>query len=215
MFHIVFDFDGTLADTLELGLNVYNRIAPKYDCQPVSEGEQELFRTKRPQELFEAYGISRLKLLTLVMRIRKEMNRHVPEMKLFDNMEKALRDIREAGFGLGILTSNSVENVRQFLELNNLTALFDFIYSGRNFFGKERVIRKMIIREQLHAERIVYVGDETRDIEACQAAGIPVIAVSWGLNRRELLASLSPDHIADRPEELPDRLRQVLLSRAE
>ncbi|MBK7733406.1 MAG: HAD hydrolase-like protein [Bacteroidales bacterium] len=49
----------------------------------------------------------------------------------------------------------------------------------------------MMIREQLHAERIVYVGDETRDIEACQAAGIPVIAVSWGLNRRELLASLS------------------------
>jgi len=139
----------------------------------------------------------------------------VPEMKLFDNMEKALRDIREAGFGLGILTSNSVENVRQFLELNNLTALFDFIYSGRNFLGKERVIRKMMIREQLHAERIVYVGDETRDIEACQAAGIPVIAVSWGLNRRELLASLSPDHIADRPEELPDRVRQVLLSRAE
>lgn len=215
MFHIVFDFDGTLADTLELGLNVYNRIAPEYDCQPVGEGEQELFRTKRPQELFEAYGISRLKLLTLVMRIRKEINRHVPEMKLFDNMEKALRDIREAGFGLGILTSNSVENVRQFLELNNLTALFDFIYSGRNFLGKERVIRKMMIREQLHAERIVYVGDETRDIEACQAAGIPVIAVSWGLNRRELLASLSPDQIADRPEELPDRVRQVLLSRAE
>ena len=215
MFHIVFDFDGTLADTLELGLNVYNRIAPEYDCQPVSEGEQELFRTKRPQELLEAYGISRLKLLTLVMRIRKEINRHVPEMKLFDNMEKALRDIREAGFGLGILTSNSVENVRQFLELNNLTALFDFIYSGRNFLGKERVIRKMMIREQLHAERIVYVGDETRDIEACQAAGISVIAVSWGLNRRELLASLSPDHIADRPEELPDRVRQVLLSRAE
>ncbi|MBK7488721.1 MAG: HAD hydrolase-like protein [Bacteroidales bacterium] len=73
----------------------------------------------------------------------------------------------------------------------------------------------MMIREQLHAERIVYVGDETRDIEACQAAGIPVIAVSWGLNRRELLASLSPDQIADRPEELPDRVRQVLLSRAE
>jgi len=207
--YIIFDFDGTIADTLELGLSVYNRIAPEYNCLPVGVGERELFRTKKPQELLETYGISKLKLLTLTLRIRKEMNRHVPEMKLFDNMESSLREIRNAGYGMGILTSNSVENVRKFLEINGLTALFDFVYSGRSFLGKEKVIRKMIIREQLPSGRIVYVGDETRDIEACRAAGIPVIAVSWGFNRRELLASLLPDQVADRPEELPARLRQI------
>ena len=67
----------------------------------------------------------------------------------------------------------------------------------------------MIIREQLPAGRIVYVGDETRDIEACRAAGIPVIAVSWGLNTRALLFSLSPDQIVDSPEELPGSVRRV------
>jgi len=207
--YIIFDFDGTIADTLELGLSVYNRIAPEYNCLLVGVGERELFRTKKPQELLETYGISKLKLLTLTLRIRKEMNRHIPELKLFDNMESSLREIRNAGYGMGILTSNSVENVRKFLEINGLSALFDFVYSGRSFLGKEKVIRKMIIREQLPSGRIVYVGDETRDIEACRAAGIPVIAVSWGLNRRELLASLLPDQIADRPEELPARLRQI------
>jgi phosphoglycolate phosphatase len=207
--YIVFDFDGTIADTLELGLAVYNRIAPEYDCKPVRDGERELFRTKKPQELLRTYGISKLKLLTLTLRIRKEMSRHIPEMKLYDNMGKALREIRAAGYGMGILTSNSVENVRKFLEINNMTALFDFIYSGRSFLGKDRVIRKMIIREQLPAGRIVYVGDETRDIEASRAAGIPVIAVSWGLNRRELLASLSPDQIADIPQELPASVSRV------
>ena len=207
--YIVFDFDGTIADTLELGLAVYNRIAPEYDCKPVRDGERELFRTKKPQELLRTYGISKLKLLTLTLRIRKEMSRHIPEMKLYDKMGKALREIRAAGYGMGILTSNSVENVRKFLEINNMTALFDFIYSGRSFLGKDRVIRKMIIREQLPAGRIVYVGDETRDIEASRAAGIPVIAVSWGLNRRELLASLSPDQIADIPQELPASVSRV------
>lgn len=207
--YIVFDFDGTIADSLELGLSVYNRIAPEYNCMPVGLEERELFRTKKPQELLEIYGISKLKLLALTLRIRKELNRHLPEMRLFENMESALLEIREAGYGMGILTSNSVENVRKFLEINGLTGLFDFIYSGKSFLGKEKVIRKMINREQLPAGRIVYVGDETRDIEACRAAGIPVIAVSWGLNRRELLASLSPDQIADRPEELPVCVRHV------
>jgi len=213
--YLILDFDGTIADTLEMALAVFNRVAPEYDLQPVGDRERELFRTKKPQELIRDFDISKLKLLTLTLRIRKELNRHVPEMKLFDNMEKALHEIRDAGFGMGILTSNSVENVRRFLEINNLTALFDFIYSGRSFLGKDRVIRKMIIREQLPAGRIVYAGDETRDIEACRAAGIPVIAVSWGLNRRELLASLFPDQIADRPEELPDRLRQILRFKTE
>ncbi len=210
--YIIFDFDGTIADTLELALVSFNRIAPDYDLKTVGEEERELFRTRKPQELLETYGISKLKLMTLTLRIRKEMNRHIPEMKLFDGLDKALREIRDDGYRMGILTSNSIENVRMFLEINNLTDMFDFIYSGRSFLGKDKVIRKMIIREQLPAERIVYAGDETRDIEACRAAGIPVIAVSWGLNSRKLLASLLPDQIADRPEELPDRLRQIHLS---
>ena len=170
--YLILDFDGTIADTLEMALAVFNRVAPEYDLQPVGDRERELFRTKKPQELIRDFDISKLKLLTLTLRIRKEMSRHIPEMKLFDGLDMALREIRDAGYGLGILTSNSVENVRKFIDINNLTDLFDFIYSGKSFLGKDKVIRKMINREQLPAGRIVYAGDETRDIEACRAAGI-------------------------------------------
>jgi HAD superfamily hydrolase (TIGR01549 family) len=210
--HIILDFDGTIADTLELGLVIYNRIAPEYNCRPAGEEECELFRTKKPQVLLEAYGISRLKLLTLMLRLRKEMRRHLSEMKPFTGMNAALREISNAGYRMGILTSNSVENVRKFLEINNLTTLFDFIYSGRSFLGKEKLIRKLLIHEQLTAGRVVYVGDETRDIEASRAAGIPVIAVSWGLNSRDLLVSLAPDQIADKPEDLPACVRQSFMT---
>ena len=208
-FYIIFDFDGTIADTLELGMEVFNRIAPEYNCLPIGPKERELFRTTKPQDLLEAYGISRLKLLTLTLRMRKEMKRHIPDMTLFPGMEAALREISNAGHRIGILTSNSVVNVSKFLEINKLSGLVDFVYSGRSFLGKEKVIRKVLIHEQIPAGRVVYVGDETRDIEASRAAGIPVIAVSWGLNRRELLASLSPDQIADVPGDLPACVRQV------
>jgi HAD superfamily hydrolase (TIGR01549 family) len=210
--YIIFDFDGTIADTLDLGIEIFNRIAPEYNCLPVGPAEREMFRTKKPQELFETYGVSRLKLLTLMLRIRKEMRRHVSETKPFTGMDAALREISNSGYGMGILTSNSVENVRKFLEINNLTTLFDFIYSGRSFLGKEKVIRKLLIHEKLSKGRVVYVGDETRDIEASRAAGIPVIAVSWGLNSRDLLASLAPDQIADKPEDLPACVRQSFIT---
>jgi len=56
--------------------------------------------------------------------------------------------------------------------------------------------------EKISRGSVIYVGDEIRDIEASKKSGIPVIAVSWGLNRRELLSSLFPDQIADDPKEL-------------
>lgn len=207
--YLVLDFDGTIADTLQMALAVYNTIAPEYNFLPAGDEEIELFRTKKPQELLRTYGISKLKLLTLTLRIRKEMGRHIPEMKLFEGMDAALSEIRNAGCRIGVLTSNSVENVRAFLEVNLLGHLVDFVYSGRSLFGKEKIIRKMLLREQIDAGRVVYAGDETRDIEACQAAGIPIIAVSWGLNRRELLASLSPDLITDTPAELPGCVKKA------
>jgi phosphoglycolate phosphatase len=211
--YTILDFDGTIANTLELALGIYNRISSEYGLMPINYEDRELFRTKKPQELLKAYGISKLKMLTLTLRIRKEMSIHLPEMIPFPGIDAALKEIRNTGCRLGILTSNSVENVRKFLDINNMGAFFDFVCSGRSFLGKEKVIRKLIAREQLDAGRLIYVGDETRDIEASRAAGIPVIAVSWGLNRRELLSSLLPDHIADRPEELPDRVRQIFLAR--
>jgi phosphoglycolate phosphatase len=211
--YIILDFDGTIANTLELALGIYNRIAPEYNWGHVGEAERELFRTKKPQELLKTYGISRLKLMTVLLRIRKELTRHIPEMQPVGGMETALREIRNAGFRMGILTSNSVDNVSKFLDINNLSALFDFIYSGRSIFGKEKVIRKLLIHEQLPADKVVYTGDETRDIEASKAAGIPVIAVSWGLNRRDLLASFSPDQIADKPEELLDCVRRIFMAK--
>jgi phosphoglycolate phosphatase len=211
--YTILDFDGTIADTLEMVLGVYNRISHEYGLMPVNHEDRELFRTKKPQELLKAFGVSKLKMLTLTLRIRKEMSIHLPEMIPFPGIEAALKEIRNKGCGLGILTSNSVENVRKFLNTNNMADLFDFVCSGRSFLGKEKVIRKVISREQLNPGRVIYVGDETRDIEASRAAGIPVIAVLWGLNRRELLASLLPDQIADRPEELPDRVRQIFLAK--
>lgn len=211
--YIIFDFDGTIADTFDLALEIYNSIAPEYDCRPAGPGDHELLRVKKPQELLKIYGVSRLKLLSLLLRVRKELSNRIQEIKLIDGMEASLREIRNSGYRMGILTSNSVSNVSRFLDINDLSGLFDFIYSGRSLFGKEKVIRRLLIHENLSVEQVIYVGDETRDIEASKNAGIPVVAVSWGLNRRDVLASLSPDQIADEPNELSRCFNHIFDSR--
>ncbi len=200
--YVVFDFDGTIADTLDLALKLYNKVAHEYNCKPVSEADREKISSGKPQELLKAYGVTNIKLFTLMLRIRKELSKHIPETELIKEIGTSLYEIKNAGYRLGILTSNSGDNVRMFLERNSLSGIIDFIYSGKSLFGKDKVIRRMLDRENLTRQNIIYVGDETRDIEASKKAGIPVIAVSWGLSRRDILASMLADQIADEPKEL-------------
>jgi hypothetical protein len=59
-------------------------------------------------------------------------------MKLFEGMGAALKEIRNSGNSSGYSPLNSVENVRAFLEVNELSHIIDFIYSGRVSLEKRR-----------------------------------------------------------------------------
>jgi phosphoglycolate phosphatase len=54
---------------------------------------------------------------------------------------------------------------------------------------------------------VIYVGDETRDIEAARKIQIQVIAVSWGFNSREVLAEQKPDFLISHPSQLIEVVR--------
>ena len=63
-------------------------------------------------------------------------------------------------------------------------------------------MRKIVREEKTQPGRVIYVGDETRDIEAAREAGLRIAAVTWGYNAEETLAGLSPDHLLRSPGEL-------------
>lgn len=208
--YIVFDFDGTIADSIDLGFRIFNRIAPEYKLQQIDEEIKKEIVTKHPQELLKKYGISNLKVITLLLRLRKEFTQHIDEIQLIAGMEQALHDIKNAGLRIGILTSNSVVNVRKVLERYNLSAIIDFVYSGKSLFGKDKVIRSMLKKEAISPDNVIYVGDETRDVEASKKAEIPVISVPWGFSSRASLETAKPDEIADSPDTLLECVWRLL-----
>jgi len=92
--------------------------------------------------------------------------------------------------------------VTEFLKANDLDNLFDFIYSGVTIFGKTTIINNVLKQQQIKLQEVIYVGDETRDIEASKKANIKVIAVTWGFNSPEVLARQNPDFLVHQPSEL-------------
>ena len=209
--YILFDFDGTLADTFDLSFALYDRIAGEYGCEPLKQGDRQIIAAGRPQDLLRKYNMSAHKLGLITLRIRKEIHNHVPHMKPFEGMKEALTAIKDKGYRLGIITSNARPNVLLFLENNGMDSLFDFVYSGRSLFGKDKVFKRMFAKKNIHPASAIYVGDETRDIEACRKVGIPIVSVTWGMNNREILSSLHPDQMAHTPQEIIRCIENITL----
>jgi len=133
------------------------------------------------------------------------MAKEVTSCKPFSGLVEALKTLKEKGFSLGILTSNFQKNVELFLKKNNLE-IFDFIYSDNSPFllGKGDKLKKLIEKNHWRQDEVVYVGDETRDVEAAKKAGVKIISVSWGFNSKKILQKQQPDFLINKPEELKE-----------
>jgi phosphoglycolate phosphatase len=105
---------------------------------------------------------------------------------------------------MGILTSNSIENVNLFLETQGLRGSFNFVSSTSKLTGKSKHLRAIRKTFSLRHEEMLYVGDEIRDVKASHKAGIDCAAVTWGFNSRDSLTAAEPKHILDEPVQLLD-----------
>ncbi len=199
---IIFDFDGTIADTVDALVSIANRLAKEFGYVQISSEELALLRNLTSREIIKYSGISVFKIPFLVKKVKGELKDKIPELKPIPGIKEALTVLKIEGHRLGIITSNSKENVTEFLEINDLDNLFEFIYSGVTIFGKTTIINNVLRQKQIKSEEVIYVGDETRDIEASKKANIKVIAVTWGFNSSEILAKQNPNSLIHHPSEL-------------
>ena len=198
---LIFDFDGTLADTLSAIIRIANGHAREYHVTPLGEKDVENLRGMSNIEILKKYHIPFVKLPTLILRTQKELLQRIDQVELFPGIRDLILSLKRRSFGLGILTSNSRENVQKLLRARDLD-VFDFIHAESNFFGKTRALQHLLQKRGLREDGVIYIGDETRDIEACQRAGIAVIAVTWGFHRRDVLRAKNPTYLVDSAVEI-------------
>jgi phosphoglycolate phosphatase-like HAD superfamily hydrolase len=198
---LVFDFDGTLADTLSACLAVSNRLAAEFDYRRVDPEELEGLRGLSWQELRQFLGVPLVKVPLILARGRRLILEDGCAVRPFPGLAEVLRDLRERGHRLGVVTSASSENVAAFLGVHGLD-LFDFVSASSSLWGKAKRLNDVLRREGLAPRDVLYIGDETRDIEAAKKASIRSVAVTWGFNLRPALERFAPDFIAQEPRDL-------------
>jgi len=202
----IFDFDGTIADTLEIAREVYNELAEEHKLKHLSKDEVEGLRDYGVNQFLKYLEIPKIKLPVLLTQGKKKFRQRTDSIPLIEGMKEVLPELRKKTKVFGILTSNTDENVKRVLKMHGLADLFDFVSTAPKLEGKAKHIKAISKLYSLTKDRILYIGDEVRDVKASRKAGVAVCAATWGFNSEKALLKAKPSHTVDHPSQLLELL---------
>lgn len=198
---LIFDFDGTIADTFHAIVKISNQLANEFQFKTMTSFEAEQMKNNTVKETIARLNIPLLKIPIIIAKAKSELLKGISEIDPVVGLKETLLQLKNLGIQLGILTSNSAQNVDGFLK-NHELQVFDFIKTTSKIWSKDHHLLKIIESYNLKATEVLYVGDEVRDILAAHRSGIKVAAVTWGYNTAKTLSEHNPDYLLNHPKEL-------------
>lgn len=207
--HVLFDFDGTIVDSKYLTTGIINDLAEKYNFQSIKKEEQEYFRSLSIFERIKAIQLPVYLIPLVAAEVNIRYRQSVNSLPLVRGIDKVIEDLKVIGLKLSIMSSNSFNNINALFKKEGIAA-FDNIYTSKNIFGKDIAISIFLNRNKLKNDEVIYIGDECRDIVACQKNKVKVIAVGWGYDSTKRLTGEKPDYIVRTPSEITRIIKSLM-----
>lgn len=189
---VMFDFDGTLADSYPLFIKTLNNAADKYKFKHVGKKEENDLKHYSAREIIKLLEISKWKMPFFIKYIRNNMTEKFDQVALFEGVGSVLQDLKHQGVKVAIVSTSSYEYVVNILGQEN-TALIDHFECSASPFGKSKNIKKTLKKFSQLKQECLLIGDEIRDIDAARKASIPIGVVSWGYTHIDALNNHKPD----------------------
>lgn len=199
--YIIFDFDGTIADSQEVSVKLYNQLAEKHHFKKIEEDDIEVLKRLSIIERCKFLNVPIYKIPRLALELYGMYNESIDYIILFEGIKDLLKQLKARGYKLAILSSNSQKNIEAFLKKNEIEEISEVFYSN-NIFGKDKVIKSFLKTFNLKSKEVIYVGDEQRDIVASKKSDVKVVWVGWGYDAIEIAKQQYPDYIVNKPSEI-------------
>lgn len=198
---VIFDFDGTLADSVVWFSQVINGVARRYHFRQLTLDELDIIRGETPMAMLRRFGVARWKLPFIARHMRGLMTRDIEQIGLFPGVDRLIEALSGAGVAVAVVSSNAEANVRAVLG-PRLSARVDRFACGSSLFGKAAKISRLVEQFGVPPAAVLAVGDEIRDIDAAEAAGVASGAVTWGYAHAPALRARGPTLLFERLDEI-------------
>lgn len=202
---VIFDFDGTLADSGVWMVGIMNRVAERHGFRKVAANEVEMLRGLGNREIMDYLGVRRWRLPWIAGDLRRLSSASSEQILLFDGIQALLAKLAAAGVATAIVSSNSEVTIRRVLGPENAARIAHY-RCGVSIFGKAGKLRKLVDQLGLARQEVLCVGDEIRDIEAAKAAGVAIASVTWGYATAEALERSQPTLLVNSIGELAEAI---------
>ncbi len=216
---VVFDLDGTLADTALDLIATLNVLLTRegLPALPLAQARDLIGAGARPliERGYESAGVPLPAALReeLYVQFLDHYHHHIADHSLlFPGAEAALDRLAEQGFRLAVCTNKLEAHALELLRALGVLERFAYV-AGKNTFDfckpDPRHLLETIARADGDSRRAVMVGDSRTDIDTAKAAGIPVVGVTFGYTAVPV-RDLSPDIAIDELAALPDAVADLL-----
>ena len=197
---LIFDFDGTLADTFYIAVGVFRKLA--HTWHQTDDNAVERLRSLPAREALKSLGVRWWHMPLIAYHGRKAIHQQRDKVQAFAGIQEMLAELHKRGYRLFIVSSNSNKNIEHFLHNNKLGEYFDGYHGGIGAFDKAKALTMVVRRNALNIKDCYYIGDEVRDIDAATKAGMQYVTVAWGYNNIGALRKAKAVTIIERPKQL-------------
>jgi pyrophosphatase PpaX len=210
---LLFDLDGTLIDTVELLLDcVRHAFTDHPGRRPTQEEWIAGIGTPLASQM-DPYVSSRQERDSLIDRYRTFQREHHDRLtRSYDGVEETIRELRDLGHPMGIVTSKGNELMNRSLEYVGLAPFMDVAIGCDScpVHKPDPFPVRMALQELgYEPHEAAFIGDSPHDMAAGRGAGVTTVAALWGPFTREKLVPSAPDHFLERITDLPALVRRI------
>lgn len=198
---IIFDFDGTLADSYPWFLSIYDGLSHRFQLPRLNKADLEKLRNVDINILLKDHKISPIKAMMIGTHLKQLMSEQINRVPLVEGMQAVIDALADHGVKLAVVSSNAEVNVRQVLGQRNAARFVDF-ECGVAFLGKTAKFVNILRKTGMKAIRVLSIGDEVRDLKSSRQAGIAFGAAAWGYTDLDILRTMFPDELFTHPEQI-------------
>jgi pyrophosphatase PpaX len=201
---ILFDLDGTLADSLQIHTGAWELMVKDYPGIRIEPGAlRKYIGTPTPVILRDFAPEEQIpELFKALMEYEVQLK---DQLVLYPDIRPTLQKLHGAGIKLAVVTSQTdaeCDLAHSSLGLEHIIDLW--VTSSMVPCPKPDPAPVLKALEIFHvsAAEVVMVGDTFNDLEAGRRAGVRIGAVMWGFGQRETLLSYRPDYVFEHPADL-------------
>ena len=203
----IFDFDGTLANTMENIAFFVNKTLKEFGLPPIETKTVNSFVGNGAAKLIDRAlthlnsPLPRKDVLNVYMSHYDSDPCHL--VTIYEGIENALTLLKENGYELAVLSNKPHSSTSLIIEkLFPKNTFYMYLGKSEKFKIKPDPEAVNYIAEGFSKENSFFIGDSDVDIKTGKNAKLNTIAVSWGFRSRDILKAENPDYIADSPEEM-------------